>query len=483
MNYIDSIKNILGLSKKDSTYLNAVFPHLGNNVIWTAPTTQNFIEKGLYLNSDLYSIINLIINKVAAAPIIVYEVKDEKALKYYKSMSGSGANSGAKWNAEKMRTKALEEVSIPELERLFKKPNEFQTWDNWIKEIAAFRLITGNAYMYGSRRGGQENSPIIGLYSLPAQYMEIISGGLNQPIKEYRLTYNGYDKIDANNVGHIKNINLSYQAGTGNHLYGASPLRSAVRDLTTSNDGKQALLSMLQNMGARGILTGDGSVNITREQAQGLKEDYANNYQGSSKAGDVIITPAKMSWVQMGMNAVDMSIIDTQKVILRSMCRVYGVDAKLLGDTEASTFNNVETAYKALINNVVRPLHIEIRDVLNNWLLPSFGNKNLFVDFDYMAYPEMQDDMDKLVAQLSAAWWLTPNEKRAAMNYGEYDNEVLNQPFIPQGLMTLDEFTVQPVEDIADAGDYTKPTPQEPTPEEPEEEDEINEEEDAETNP
>jgi HK97 family phage portal protein len=454
MNYIDRIKAALGFNQKDSTYLNAVFPYLGNNVIWTAPTTQNFIEKGLYLNSDLYAIINLIINKVSTAPIIVYEVKDQKALKYYKSMSKSFDNSGAKFQAQQYKARALEEVSIPELDRLFKKPNEFQTWDNLLKEIAAFRLITGNAYIYGARRGEQPNAPIIALYSLPAQYMEIISGGLNQPIKEYRLTYNGYERINANNVGHLKNINLSYTAGTANHLYGASPLRSAVRDLTTSNDGKQALLSMLQNMGARGILTGDGTVNITREQAQGLKEDYKSNYQGANRAGDVIITPAKLSWVQMGMNAVDMSIIDTQKVILRSLCRVYGVDAKLLGDTEASTFNNTETAYKALINNVVRPLHIEIRDVLNNWLLESYGNKNLFLDFDYMAYPEMQDDMDKLVNQLSAAWWLTPNEKRAAMNYGEYQNTLMEQPFIPQGLMTLAEFQASEVDNIDNMGDY-----------------------------
>jgi len=454
MNYIDRIKAALGFNQKDSTYLNAVFPYLGNNVIWTAPTTQNFIEKGLYLNSDLYAIINLIINKVSTAPIVVYEVKDQKALKYYKSMSGSFENSGAKFQAQQFKERALEEVSIPELDRLFKKPNEFQTWDNLLKEIAAFRLITGNAYIYGARRGEQPNAPIIALYSLPAQYMEIISGGLNQPIKEYRLTYNGYERISAHNVGHLKNINLSYTAGTANHLYGASPLRSAVRDLTTSNDGKQALLSMLQNMGARGILTGDGTVNITREQAQGLKEDYKSNYQGANRAGDVIITPAKLSWVQMGMNAVDMSIIDTQKIILRSLCRVYGVDAKLLGDTEASTFNNTETAYKALINNVVRPLHIEIRDVLNNWLLESYGNKNLFLDFDYMAYPEMQDDMDKLVNQLSAAWWLTPNEKRAAMNYGEYENTLMEQPFIPQGLMTLAEFQASEVDNIDNMGDY-----------------------------
>jgi hypothetical protein len=62
--------------------------------------------------------------------------------------------------------------------------------------------------------------------------------------------------------------------------------------------------------------------------------------------------------------------------------------------------------------------------------------------------------MDKLVQQLSAAYWLTPNEKRAAMNYGEYENDLMNKPFIPQGLMVLDEFGGQPIENIENAGDY-----------------------------
>jgi hypothetical protein len=73
-----------------------------------------------------------------------------------------------------------------------------------------------------------------------------------------------------------------------------------------------------------------------------------------------------------------------------------------------------------------------------------------------MAYPEMQDDMDKLVAQLSAAYWLTPNEKRTAMNYGVYENELMDKPFIPQGLMTLDEYGAQPVDNIDNVGDYAE---------------------------
>ena len=44
--------------------------------------------------------------------------------------------------------------------------------------------------------------------------------------------------------------------------------------------------------------------------------------------------------------------------------------------------------------------------------------------------------MDKVVQQMSNAWWVTPNEKRQAMNYGiDEENEVLNDYFIPSNLI------------------------------------------------
>jgi hypothetical protein len=40
------------------------------------------------------------------------------------------------------------------------------------------------------------------------------------------------------------------------------------------------------------------------------------------------------------------------------------------------------------------------------------------------------------------------------MNYGEYENILMEQPFIPQGLMTLSEFSAQPIDDVDNLGDY-----------------------------
>jgi hypothetical protein len=47
----------------------------------------------------------------------------------------------------------------------------------------------------------------------------------------------------------------------------------------------------------------------------------------------------------------------------------------------------------------------------------------------------LQEEVDKLVAQMAAAWWVTPNEKREAMNYGRDDQNIfMDVYFIPANL-------------------------------------------------
>jgi phage portal protein BeeE len=97
----------------------------------------------------------------------------------------------------------------------------------------------------------------------------------------------------------------------------------------------------------------------------------------------------------------------------------------------------MKEAKKALYQNAVIPELIKIRDELNRWLAPKFGKGDeYFIDFDFTAISEMQEEVDKLVTQLSSAWWVTPNEKRDAMNYAmDTENPFMDDYFIPANLM------------------------------------------------
>jgi HK97 family phage portal protein len=306
-----------------------------------------------------------------------------------------------------------------------------------MSELLAFGLLTGNRYIYGI---GPDTGVNIGkykeLYILPSQKMEIISGGLMQPVKEYALQYNGTYKIPAESICHIKDFNPYYD-GSGSNLYGQSPLKAGLRSLTTNNEAVQTGVKYLQNQTARGILTTQEEDGITEVQAQQLKDKFRAAHQGSRNAGDILISPKKMSWVNFGLNASDLSLIEQYNASIKDLCNIYNVPVQLLNNTDSASYNNMKEAKKALYQNAVIPQLVKVRDELNRWLAPQYGEK-ICIDFDFTAIAELQEESEKIVDQMSKSWWLTPNEKREAMSYGMIeDSEALNDYYVPANLLPL----------------------------------------------
>ena len=109
----------------------------------------------------------------------------------------------------------------------------------------------------------------------------------------------------------------------------------------------------------------------------------------------------------------------------------------------------MKEAKKALYQNAVIPELIKIKDELNRWLSPMYGDK-LCIEFDFTVIPELQEESDRVVDQLSKAWWITPNEKREVMNYGvDQDDETLNDYYIPANLIPVKPNDIDaPIESI-----------------------------------
>jgi len=110
---------------------------------------------------------------------------------------------------------------------------------------------------------------------------------------------------------------------------------------------------------------------------------------------------------------------------------------QVLFDTDTTSYNNYQNALRDMMTNTIIPLCSELRDELNRWLLPMYG-EDVYIDFDITAIPEMQQDMERMTRILRDANWLTMDEKRVAMNYepkgGAYEHSYVNQ-----GLVMLEQ--------------------------------------------
>jgi phage portal protein BeeE len=132
-----------------------------------------------------------------------------------------------------------------------------------------------------------------------------------------------------------------------------------------------------------------------------------------------------------------MALVDTLKFSLEQWCRVFSMPVVLFSADNMAD-NNYQNALRDLVTNTIVPMCAQLRDELNRWLVPRMGDKNVFIDFDIMALPELQRDMEKMVNGLRSADWLTFDEKRVAMNY-EPKGGSFESAYIAQGMIPIDQ--------------------------------------------
>tara|TARA_Y100001972_G_scaffold128846_1_gene192112 strand:- start:1547 stop:3271 length:1725 start_codon:yes stop_codon:yes gene_type:complete len=399
---------------------------------------KEYVEKGYSYNPDVYAVVNTITNACRGVKFAVYEVTDSHKHRKYQRLP-SEAKQHQLDKVLRYKHQSLVEVGKDDfLAKVLERPNKLQAFPEFIENAIGFKLITGNAYIHGAKLENGANAGLIkNLYVLPSQYMRIRASKTDEnAVVGYVLeltsgmTSTQSVTFPEDEIMHLKYWNPDYD-GDGSHLYGLSPLRAGARVVRQSNDSYTAQMAQLQNSGAMGILAVEPET-MTEEQARQLERDYYRKYTGSFNRGKIVVAGANMEWKQIGLSPVDLNIIESQKMSLRDICNVYGINSALLNDPDNKVYNNVSEARKALYMERVLPELDSFRDELNRWLTTNHNEvtgKNYYIDYDLDSIPAIQSDMAAVIDQIKDSWWITANEKRIAMGYD--DDPIMNQYFIP----------------------------------------------------
>ncbi|MEJ5962804.1 phage portal protein [Pedobacter immunditicola] len=412
------------------------FPIIGNNGInWLNDSSAtSFIQNGYCGNPVIYSIIKQITEKAAAVPFYLYEVKDDKKLKRYKSLNLS--NNLISYDGMVTKSQSLKEVDSHKIIDLLEQPNENQSWSDFVKNSLGYKLVTGNSYIYGqSPEMGKNQGKITGITVLPSQLMNIISK--NPSEVDYYNIIGGNTRIEKETICHLKYWNPDFSSGLQH--YGQSPLKAALKVMQLHNTAYDAQGSILANKGAYGFLS-DTSQSLDEEQLTQLKQRFK-----SAEANELMVASADLKFTQIGMPTEDLMILESMNLNQQDLCNIYGFPSLLLGGDD-KTFLNFETAQKSLIYDTVVPELTSLRDALNKWILPAYekaDGKKYFIDFDISVLPQLAGDMSLIVEQLSKMYWITGNEKRIASKYGADNNTpLMNTYLVPQGIVPIDELSI-----------------------------------------
>jgi len=416
-----------------------------NGVVLQPYYQQAYVDDGYMGNSDVYSIVTFLARKAGSIPWYVYKMKPgEKAktsLERYKQLSKGLHNKGAFERALMERKNAYEEnmVTGTPLAKLLERPNPQQAQDQFFQNLFGYRILSGEGNIYGND-GNIDNGKFLELNVLPTQFLEIYPDPNDlYGLLGYKLMVAQGINIPKANVCHWKSWNPDFNDVTRSHLRGVSPLRSAWKLLRMSNNAADASAKMTQNGGAKGALVPQPVNNnipqMTPEQASIIQRAINERINGTDNKGSVGVMQYPYNYLNFGLSSVDMELVKTLQMTLHQWCRVFGMPIVLF-DTDTSSYNNYTNGMRDLITNTIAPLCAELRDELNAWLVPRFG-ENVYIDYDISALPELQADMEKMVSQLKQADWLTFDEKRTAMGYEEKGGAYASS-YVSGGMMPLE---------------------------------------------
>jgi HK97 family phage portal protein len=301
---------------------------------------------------------------------------------------------------------------------LLQRPNPMQGGSELFERLYAFFLIAGNSYLEAL---GPEGRPPMELWALRPDRMRIIAGTQGIPEK-YRYTVGGKsfdypaDPMSGKaRVLHLKNFHPL------DDWYGMSPLEAAAFSIDQHNDAAKWNAALLQSSGRpSGALVykpshPDGGDTLTDEQRQSLKNDLDSFFTGPGHAGRPLILEGGLDWREMSLSPKDMDWLAGKDVSAREIALAFHVPPQLIGVEGSLTFSNMEQARLALYDDAVLPLLGHVRDELNNWLAPQFGD-NLEIGYDPDKIEALAPRRAETWGRVAGADFLTLNEKRAAVN-------------------------------------------------------------------
>ncbi len=355
---------------------------------------KNYIKRGYQGNPTVFSIINMVAKNAGMAKWGVYKKGADNTKEPYKDVL---------------------------LQGLLETPNGLQTWNELIQNVISFKLITGNSYIWGiDGENTMTKGKTAALYTLPSDRVQIHANDSNTAIRGYSVDFYGRgnkDVIPATEILHLKNFNPLYN-GDGDFLYGQSPLKATMQSLYTNNDAIETSGSYLKNQGPRGLLSiepDDTYGKLSEDETNAMRARWRAEHTGVKKAGELLIVPGKPQWHEIGSTSADLKLIEHYKLTVNDICNVYQFPTILISDGD-STFSNQKEAKKMLWTNVIIPALTEIRDGLNAWLVPKFG-EGICIDFDLTDIKELQEDIKSQAEAINKLQGVvTVNEARAMIN-------------------------------------------------------------------
>jgi HK97 family phage portal protein len=199
--------------------------------------------------------------------------------------------------------------------------------------------------------------------------------------------------------------------------YGLGCLGSAAGAVAIHNAATRWNKALLDNAARPcGALTlGDGEEALAAGEYERLSEELDRYFAGAANAGRPLLLAGGLKWQSMSLTPTDMDFVALKAAAARDIALAFGVPPMLLGLPGDSTYANYREANRALWRLTVLPLADRLLGAIAAALGAWWPGLRLAVDVDQVT--ALAEDRERLWAQVTAADFLTREEKREMLGF------------------------------------------------------------------
>lgn len=327
-----------------------------------------------------------------------------------------------------------------QVNKLFQKPNWFQSQKEFMMQTCLFHEIFGNEYLFmftGMKTPRIDN--VTALYTLPPNLVEakytdtlpfFLFGANESPKREYTIDVNGRRmQLDIEKIIHLNENRVNLQSTTNKDLLmGTSNielLRAPLNNIRMSYESRGVILKY---RGALGLITPDNkdalgkAITLEEHEIKDIQDKYRTSYGGLARQFQIMVSNMPLKWQQMGVNPDRLGLYKETEEDFRKIKDAWQSPDELYCSEKGSTFENQKQAWKRWYENSIIPDANERTGALNEVFME---DSNFKIVVDYSHLPIFQEDikhraeaMSEYINALGYAFadkQLTSDEYRAEM--------------------------------------------------------------------
>lgn len=302
------------------------------------------------------------------------------------------------------------EVDSPSVSPFLRKPNDYQTWQEFIEQWILSKVgSAGNAYILKER---DRSNDVVAAYVLdPCRVTPLIS---TSGRVFYRLGHNYLAKVQesdfvvpASEIMHDKMYCLYHP------LIGVSPLYACALPAVQGLDIQTNATRFFRNSSVpSGILV--SAQRVDDELAEKYQKRWETRYGGKQR-GRVAVLGNGLEYKTVTQNAVDSQLVEQLKLTAEMVCTAYHVPPYKIGVGATPTYQNAEVLNQIYYSDCIQALVQKVEGLLNAGLSLPQKNYRVQLDEDDLLRMDKSAQMEFIARGVEKAVF-APNEARQKFN-------------------------------------------------------------------